>query len=182
VIPHNQLAIQFDVASAVFARLQRNEPNAYGQNKEEMLKTFGTILVELADHVPADIELLFHFCYGDSNHRHVVEPIDMGDMAALANYLSCAISRPIQLIHMPVPRNRADDGYFAPLDRLELRPETELCLGLVHHTDGLIGTRRRLARAEKYVKNFSIATECGFGRRPADTIPELLRIHAAAAE
>ena len=43
VIPHNQLAIQFDVASAVFARLQLNEPNAYGQNKEEMLKTFGTI-------------------------------------------------------------------------------------------------------------------------------------------
>ena len=51
VIPHDQLAIQFDVASAVFARLQRNESNAYGQNKEEMLKTFGTILVELADHV-----------------------------------------------------------------------------------------------------------------------------------
>jgi methionine synthase II (cobalamin-independent) len=182
VIPHNQLAIQFDVASAVFARLQLNEPNAYGQNKEKMLKTFGTILVELADHVPADIELLFHFCYGDSNHRHVVEPIDMGDMVALANYLSRAISRRIQLIHMPVPRNRADDGYFAPLDRLELRPETELCLGLVHYTDGLSGTCRRLARAEKYVKNFSIATECGFGRRPADTIPELLRIHAAAAE
>src|SRR5262245_32209831 len=181
-IPHDQLAIQFDVASAVFVRLQRNEPNAYGQNKEEMLRTFGTILVKLADHVPADIELLFHFCYGDSNHRHVVEPIDMGDMVALANYLSRAISRRIQLIHMPVPRNRADDGYFAPLDRLELRPETELCLGLVHYTDGLIGTRRRLATAEKYVKNFSIATECGFGRRPADTIPELLRIHAAAAE
>jgi hypothetical protein len=181
-IPHDQLAIQFDVASAVFVRLQRNEPNAYGQNKEEMLRTFGTILVKLADHVPADIELLFHFCYGDSNHRHVVEPIDMGDMVALANYLSRAISRRIQLIHMPVPRNRADDGYFAPLDRLELRPETELCLGLVHYTDGLIGTRRRLATAEKYVKNFSIATECGFGRRPADTIPELLQIHAAAAE
>src|SRR5262249_27841740 len=84
VIPHNQLAIQFDVASAVFARLQLNEPNAYGQNKEEMLKTFGTILVELADYVPADIELLFHFCYGDSNHRHVVEPIDTGDMVAFA--------------------------------------------------------------------------------------------------
>jgi hypothetical protein len=38
-----------------------------------------------------------------------------------------------------------------------------------------------LATAEKYVKNFSIATECGFGRRPLDTISELLAIHAAAA-
>ena len=33
-IPHDELAIQFDVASAVFARLQRNEPNAYGRNKD----------------------------------------------------------------------------------------------------------------------------------------------------
>jgi hypothetical protein len=52
----------------------------------------------------------------------------------------------------------------------------------VHYTDAAVGTRRRLATAEKYVKNVSIATECGFGRRPVDTIPELLRIHAAAAE
>jgi len=181
-IPHQELAIQFDVASAVFARLQRNEPNAYGRNKSEMLDTFGAILGKLADHVPADIELLFHFCYGDSNHRHVVEPIDMGDMVDLANKLARGIDRSIELIHMPVPRDRSDDAYFGPLRRLKLKPGTQLCLGLVHYTDGIAGTRRRLATAEKYVKNFSIATECGFGRRPRDTISELLAIHAAAAE
>ena len=181
-IPHDQLAIQFDVASAVFARLQRNEPGAYGRDKREMIETFGTILIGLAEHVPAGVELLFHFCYGDSNHRHVVEPVDMGDMVALANHLSRGLARSIQLIHMPVPRDRADDAYFEPLSRLALGPETELCLGLVHYTDGIAGTRRRLAAAEKYVKNFSIATECGFGRRPAATIPTLLRIHAEAAE
>jgi hypothetical protein len=181
-IPHDQLAIQFDVASAVFARLQRNEPSAYGRDKTEMLATFGKILVDLADRVPAGIELMFHFCYGDSNHRHVVEPVDMGDMVDLANYLSSEIVRPIELIHMPVPRERSDDAYFEPLRRLKLAPATQLCLGLVHHTDGLAGTRRRLATAEKYVQNFAIATECGFGRRPVETIPELLRIHAAAAE
>jgi hypothetical protein len=181
-IPHDQLAIQFDVASAVFARLQRNEPSAYGRNKEEMLATFGKILVDLADRVPPGIELMFHFCYGDSNHRHVVEPVDMGDMVDLANCLAREIARPIELIHMPVPRDRSDDAYFEPLRRLKLAPATQLCLGLVHHTDGLAGTRRRLATAEKYVQNFAIATECGFGRRPVETIPELLRIHAAAAE
>jgi len=181
-IPHDQLAIQFDVASAVFARLQRNEPSAYGRDKSEMLASFGRILVDLADRVPAGIELMFHFCYGDSNHRHVVEPVDMGDMVDLANYLAHEIARPIELIHMPVPRDRFDDAYFEPLRRLKLAPATQLCLGLVHHTDGISGTRRRLAAAEKYVQNFAIATECGFGRRPVETIPELLRIHAAAAE
>ena len=180
-IPHDQLAIQFDVASAVFARLQRNERNAYGRDKDEMLASFGQILVELGNHVPADIELLFHFCYGDSNHRHVVEPTDMGDMVAVANHLGREINRPIQLIHMPVPRDRSDDAYFEPLRRLRLEPGTQLALGLVHYTDGIAGTRRRLATAEKYVNNFAIATECGFGRRPPATIPELLRIHAEAA-
>jgi hypothetical protein len=180
-IPHDELAIQFDVASAVFARLQRNEPNAYGRNRAEMLGNFGSILAGLAHCVPDDVELLFHFCYGDSNHKHVIEPVDMGDMVALANYLTREVRRPIQLIHMPVPRDRSDEAYFAPLTGLKLAPQTELCLGLVHHTDGVAGTRARIATAEKFMQNFSIATECGFGRRPPATIPELLRIHAEVA-
>jgi hypothetical protein len=180
-LPHDQIAIQFDVASAVFARLQRNEPNAYGRDRTEMLARFSAILAGLSEHVPTDIELLFHFCYGDSNHKHVVEPIDMGDMVDMANRLSADIRRPIQLIHMPVPRDRVDDGYFAPLARLRLRPETELSLGLVHYTDGIAGTRKRLATAERHMQSFSIATECGFGRRDPATIPDLLRIHAEIA-
>jgi hypothetical protein len=106
----------------------------------------------------------------------------MGDMVEFANRLSRNVKRPIDLIHMPVPRNRADDAYFAPLHRLTLRPETELCLGLVHYTDSIPGTKQRLATAKKYAEKFSIATECGFGRRDPRTIAELLRIHAAIAD
>lgn len=95
--------------------------------------------------------------------------------------MSADIVGPINLIHMPVPRDRADDAYFMPLERLLLRPETELSLGLVHYTDGLAGTRIRLSTAERHVRNFSIATECGFGRRDPATIADLLRIHAEAA-
>jgi hypothetical protein len=180
-IPHGELAIQFDVASAVFARLERNQPSSYGQTKQEMQERFSDILLRLANHVPADIDLLFHFCYGDAGHKHVVEPTNMGDMVDFANRLATRIARPVQLVHMPVPRNRSDDAYFAPLSRLKLRPETELCLGLVHLTDGVAGTRRRLAAARRFVRDFAIATECGFGRRDPATIPELLRIHAEVA-
>ncbi len=181
-IPHDELAIQFDVASAVFARLQRGEASSYGRTKEEMHERFGNIVVDLGNAVPPDVDLLYHLCYGDSNHRHVVEPVDMGDMVDFANRLSRRIERPVHLIHMPVPRDRDDDGYFAPLRRLQLQPETELCLGLVHYTDGVEGARRRLATAKRYVADFSVATECGFGRRDPRTIPELLRIHAAVAD
>jgi methionine synthase II (cobalamin-independent) len=181
-IPHGELAIQFDVASAVFARLERNEASSYGRSKAEMQEKFSAIVADLGNHVPPDVDLLYHLCYGDSNHRHVVEPTDMGDMVEFANRLARNIKRPIQLIHMPVPRNRADDAYFEPLKRLTLRPETELCLGLVHYTDGVAGTKQRLVAARKYAGNFSIATECGFGRRDPTTIPELLRIHAEVAD
>jgi len=180
-LPHAGIAIQFDVASAVFARLQRNDVSSYGKTKTETQASFARILIDLANHVPADIELLFHFCYGDSNHRHVVEPTDMADMVEMANVLADGVGRPIQLIHMPVPRDRSDDAYFTPLRNLRLKPHTELCLGLVHHTDGVAGTRKRLAAAEKAVREFSIGTECGFGRRKPETIPELLRIHAEVA-
>ena len=180
-IPADELAIQLDVASAVFARLERNEQSSYGATKAETQQKFADILVDLSDHVPADIDLLFHFCYGDANHKHVVEPTDMGDMVDMANHLAQRIRRPIQLIHMPVPRDRSDDAYFDPLKRLQMKEGCQLCLGLVHHTDGLKGTLNRLATASRHASGFAIATECGFGRRRPETIPELLEIHARAA-
>jgi hypothetical protein len=180
-IPHDQLSIQFDIASAVFARLERAQPSPYGRDKQEMQETFARIVVRLADHVPADVDLMFHFCYGDAGHKHVVEPTDMGDMVEFANRLARQVSRPIQLLHVPVPRDRSDDAYFAPLARLELPPQTEICLGLVHHTDGVDGTMTRLRTAKKHIESFAIATECGFGRRDPATIPELLRIHREVA-
>jgi hypothetical protein len=181
-IPHDELAIQFDVASAVFARLERDEASPYGRTKAQTQETFSNILVDLGNHVPADIELMFHLCYGDANHRHVVEPTDMGDMVEFANRVARQIARPINLVHMPVPRDRHDGEYFAPLQRLRLPPGTQLCLGLVHYTDGVAGTQKRLAAACQFVADFSLATECGFGRRDPATIPELLRIHMAIAE
>jgi hypothetical protein len=181
-IPHRDLAIQFDIASAVFARLERGEPTVYGRTMEEMVERFSSIIADLADRVPADVELLFHFCYGDANHRHAVEPRDMGHMVEMANRIADKIARSIQLIHMPVPRERADAAYFAPLRRLALRPDTELALGLVHYTDGLEGAKRRMDTARQFVSSYAVATECGFGRRAPETIPELLRLHVAAAD
>ena len=79
-----------------------------------MQETFSNILIDLGNRVPAEIDLLYHLCYGDSNHKHVVEPTDMGDMVDSPTG-SGQMARPVQLVHMPVPRNRSDDAYFAPL-------------------------------------------------------------------
>jgi hypothetical protein len=180
-VPHDQLAIQWDVASGVFSHLEWNKPTRFGKDREEMLKYFSDWCIRLGNAIPKDVELVFHLCYGDFNHKHSVEPSDLAMCVAFSNRVSAGIGRSISLFHMPVPRNRSDDAYFAPLKDLRLRPESKVALGLVHYSDGIEGTNRRIATAKKYLGDFLISTECGFGRRPRDTIPELLNLHAKVA-
>jgi methionine synthase II (cobalamin-independent) len=180
-IPHERLAVQWDVASAVFERLERGEPNAYGATRDEMMQTFVRWHLNIGRAVPKDVHLMYHLCYGDADHKHSIEPASTAFLVAFANRVSAEIGRTIELIHMPVPRSRSDDAYFAPLADLRLRPETKLALGLVHYTDGVEGTRQRIAAARKYVDDFAIATECGFGRRPPEAVERLMRIHVEVA-
>jgi hypothetical protein len=53
---------------------------------------------------------------------------------------------------------------------------------VVHFSDGVEGTLKRIKAAQQFVAAFGVATECGFGRRPPDTMPALLRIHSQVAE
>jgi len=109
-----------------------------------------------------------------------VEPADLRLLVRMANAAHKAVARQIDYYHMPVPRNRADATYFAPLKDLDIG-EAKLYLGLIHHTDGVEGALRRVQTARQNISRFGIATECGFGRRPPETIPELLHIHREVA-
>lgn len=176
-IPHKDLAIQWDACLEVFiwegiSTLFHDDP------KTECLKQ----LASLIDLVPASVQVGYHLCYGDFRHKHGVEPRDMGVMVTMANFIAEHVSRTVDWVHMPVPRDRDDDAYFEPLKDLRLQPGTELFLGLIHYTDGEAGTLRRMATARRHWRDFGIATECGLGRRDPDTIEELLRIHACCAD
>jgi hypothetical protein len=139
-------------------------------------------ITELGNMVPATVELGFHLCYGDFGHQHFVQPKDMSVLATLAGQIVAGLRRPLDWVHMPVPRDRDDDAYFAPMRRLRLPADTELFLGLIHATDGMDGVRRRIAAAQQWVPAFGVATECGLGRRAPESIPALLRLHRAAAD
>ncbi|GAC1567880.1 MAG: hypothetical protein NVS3B14_15290 [Ktedonobacteraceae bacterium] len=110
-----------------------------------------------------------------------MEPEDTTKLVDVANGISAGLKRSLNWISMPVPRNRSDEAYFAPLKNLQLHPETELYLGLVHFTGGVEGTRLRIEAAQRVVAEFGVATECGLGRRPSETITDLLRIHSEVA-
>lgn len=171
-IPHNELAIQWDVA-VEFGILEGMMPTFFADSKAELL----TRLIRLGNSVQSDIEMGFHLCYGDAGHSHFKQPEDASKLVEVANALAAGVTRTINWIHMPVPRDRFDDAYFTPLKNLKLHPETELYLGLVHYTDGSEGTQKRIGVAQKIVSEFGVATECGFGRRPTETIPNLMQIH-----
>jgi hypothetical protein len=175
-IPHEDLAIQWDIAAEIVFVLENPEMAPLFP-----MPVLVNAIVRVSAHVPAGVELGLHLCYGDPGHKHVVEPRDTGLMVRFANELVPAIGRPVAWVHMPVPRDRDDADYFAPLRDLRLPAGTELYLGLVHFTDGVPGARRRLKAARTVVADFGIATECGFGRRPPATVPDLLALHREVA-
>jgi hypothetical protein len=176
-IPHAALAIQWDTPIE-FAILEGVMPTAYVEPQAAIFER----LLHWGDWVPADVELGYHLCYGDDEGKHFKEPADTALLVAVANHLAAHLERPLQWIHMPVPQGRDDAAYFAALAGLRLRPESELYLGLIHLADGVAGAERRIAAARPFVADFGVATECGMGRRPPATIPDLLALHATVAE
>ncbi|WP_280399653.1 hypothetical protein [Nocardia carnea] len=179
-IPHRSLAVQWD-AAVEFALFEGVFPSWFGSDYPAMLAGVVERAARLGNAVPPDVELGYHLCYGDFGHRHFVEPADTSKLAAVAAGVAGALNRTLEWVHMPVPKDRTDEAYFAPLADLALPPETALYLGLIHATDGFEGTRRRMKAAGTVVSRFGIATECGMGRRPAEQIPALLDLHARLA-
>ena len=114
------------------------------------------------------------------SERHFVEPRDAANLTRFANELTDATARPITWIHLPVPIERDDDAYFAPLEELAIG-DAELYFGLVHRVDGVAGAARRIEAAGRHVEEFGVATECGIGRAPQDATADIFRTHVAVA-
>src|SRR6267154_60325 len=123
-LPNDRIAVQWDVCQEVLAWEGYYEAGPV----EFRTETIG-VLTEIGDAVPAGIELGYHLCYGSPADEHCVQPKDSGIMVEIVNRVTARVRRPIQFFHLPVPKPRRDDAYFAPLERLKLRPETELYLG-----------------------------------------------------
>ena len=104
-----------------------------------------------------------------------------GIMVEMTNAISAGVRRPIQFFHLPVPKSRADDTFFAPFDGLKLQPETELYLGLVHRDD-MAGNAARLTAARRHARVDGVATECGMARGDPERFPALLAAHMQTAE
>jgi hypothetical protein len=175
-LPADRIAIQWDVCQEVLAWEGYFDPGPVDFRTETI-----DVLTEIGDAIPRAVELGYHLCYGSPADEHMVQPKDSGVMVEMTNAISAGVGRPIQFFHLPVPRPRIDDEFFKPLERLALKPETELYLGLIHHDDPA-GDDVRLAAARRHTRVDGVGTECGWARGDASRVGSLLRSHARLAE
>ena len=183
-IPHEDLAIQWDLAFETESEEARRHP----ENAPPFMQPdfpFESMIeasARLFDAIPADVLAGVHLCYGNPDGKHIVEPVDGSVMRDIMNSLSKAVARKLDWIHLPVPIDRHDDAFFVPFETLDIPAEIELYLGVVHEHDGVEGAAKRLAAAERFIgRKVGIATECGLGRRKPEQIPSLLDLHRQIA-
>jgi len=175
-IPHRDLSIQWDVCQEVliFENYFAHRPAGY---KHDIFAE----LARLGDAVPAAAECGYHLCYGSPRDAHLVMPKDTGILVEIANGTIDRLGRRLDFLHLPVPQDRTDAAYYAPLRDLRLPAGAALYLGLIHHGDPA-GDRARIAAASAVVPAFGVATECGWGRGDPERIPDLLAAHRHAME
>jgi hypothetical protein len=174
-LPNDRIAVQWDVCQEVLAW-----EGYYEQGPVDVRTETVDVLTKIGDAVPDAVDVGYHLCYGSPADEHMVQPRDAGIMAEIVGATVAGVRRPIQFFHLPVPKPRLDDEYFAPLEALRLGPKTELYLGLVHYDDDA-GNAARLAAARRHVRVDGIATECGMARGDPSRLAALLAAHVTAA-
>jgi hypothetical protein len=175
-VPAEDLSIQWDVCQEVlvFEDYFPSRPPDYRERIAALLGRLGAA-------VPASVELGFHLCYGSPADQHLVMPRDTAVLAEIAGAILARVPRAVDFLHLPVPRERDDAAYVAPLRSLAVPAATRLYLGLLHHGDAA-GDRRRIDVARGVVPIFGVATECGWGRTDPSRVEGLLAAHRRAVD
>jgi SAM-dependent methyltransferase len=172
-IPHDQLAVQWDT-NFEFAMLDSVMETWFPDTRSGVIER----LVRLGRSIPPAVQLGYHFCHGHERH-HRDRPYDAQPLVDVANALTLSLSRSLDWIHLPVQEGRVDLRFFETLGQLALRPATQLYLGLLHPSDGIAGAEARVVAAQRFVHDFGVATDCGWGRHRAREIGGLIELHRA---
>ena len=180
--PHDELAVQWDVAVEFFLL-----EGAFGPVGPEVFDAIVANLARCVDTVPADVPVGLHLCYGDYGHQHFKQPESLALQVRVLNAVAAAAQRPVSFVSFTVPQDQHAESYFAPLAGLATGPDTELNFALVPYypaaqAPGTTAGQVRLVDAALATspggpRNWGICTECGMGRADRDEMPVLLDLH-----
>jgi hypothetical protein len=177
-IPPGDLAIQWDMAYET-----QDIERVLAWTPEGAWERFAGPVTRLSRHVPADVLLGYHLCYGTFPEWPMYEARDMEVLVRMANFAVANSGRPVDWLHLAGPRylRSEDRAFFRPL--VDLEPgDARVYLGIVLPIDGSAGLRRRVATASRYIDDFGVAMYCGFGRQPGADGTETMREHARVVQ
>ena len=177
-IPHHDLSIQWDICQEV---LIYEDYQPYAHRPDNYKQLIAEELTRIGNAVPAGVDMGYHLCYGSPADAHLAMPKDMAIMVEMVDSFLPDLNRPLNFLHMPVPQDRTDDAYFAPLKNLKLPEDCEFYLGLIHHNDEQ-GDKARIEAACRTINTFGISTECGWGRADPQRVPGLVGAHRKIME
>jgi hypothetical protein len=172
-IPRHDLAIQWDLAREI-TEINGGvagvlEQAAFERNLEQV--------GQLSPHIPEEVELGYHFCFGTMGGWPRFAPKDLGRTVDFANAVTEASGRRVDWIHIPL-LDTFEDPFVAPLARL--RPKSaRVYLGAIHNMERFAD---RVAKAKKYLADFGVGAYCGLGRMPGSEVPKALSDHIRAAD
>jgi hypothetical protein len=172
-IPHDELAVQWDVCYEVL-----DLEGVLSWTPDGAWERFAGPVARLARHVPEDVAVGYHLCYGTFPEWPMFEARDMELIVHMANHAVHNSGRRVDWLHLAGPRylRSEDKRFFRPLTDLDV-DDSRVFLGIVLPVDGIEGLRRRHATASRYLSDFGIANYCGFGRQPGQDGMETMRGH-----
>jgi len=175
LIPPEELAIQFDVCAET--RIWESRGKDLGAPRELPERLLESA-VKIAEAVPAEAELGWHFC-----HRGPQEPTaaphDAAQVTRLAGAIIASTDRQPHYVDIPVPASRDDADYFTPLANLALWPTMDVFLALVHEGDDVEAAWQRFYAASTVLSRFGVSPACGAA--PQAVLPVLGQLLARAA-
>jgi hypothetical protein len=165
-IPHEDLAIQWDCAiEDTVIEKALTEAGGATPEVQKIVDDLFAPAREVSAHIPAEVQLGYHACYGTATGWPVREPADLTGCVLLCNAGVAASGRRVDFLHMPTVAGTTE-AYVAPLADLETGG-ARVYMGLIHalHEDG--GMRRQMELIKTHIPDFGVAAPCGFGRGPA---------------
>ena len=173
-VPHDQLAIQWDARNE-FAMLEGQAPAWFDGGARGVLER----LLRLSRQ-SRDVELGFHLCYGDEAHGHFAPEVDVRKLVEVANGLAVSLSRPLNWIHMPLPRSISEES-LRPAGGIDAAARDRAVLGHRAPRRWRGGCPRTDRRRPPPRASFGVATDCGWGRGGSEKVQELLELHRAVS-
>ncbi|HEX4407832.1 MAG TPA: hypothetical protein VH206_03565 [Xanthobacteraceae bacterium] len=172
-IPARELAIQWDCSTEI----QDSYGAVPGFPLEGGVERNLEQVRNISPHIPPDVALGYHFCFGTLGGWPRFQPDDLGQAVKLANAVVTASNRKVDWIHIPV-LDRSDDAFYAPLAALQPQG-ARVYLGAIHN---MARFKERLAVARKYLPDFGLGAYCGFGRQPPSELHNILADHLTAVK